>query len=154
MSNKELYETIYNSIEPSMSAKLDGSIDNLRKKGAEWIMRQVLMPTISIGTDRQLPDYFNKFVGYGRKAIENAIYFRDGHKCHYCDSRAVMVREIRPAFMGGHSHPRNMIAVCWECNKEVSELLKDNLELAVKRTFELLDLDNPQKNLGDFSSEM
>lgn len=149
-NNKKLYETILNSIEPNSNVHDGGSIENLRRKGAEWIMRQVLLPAIPEGTNRRLPDYFSNFAGLGVKAIENAIYVRDGHKCRYCEKKAVLVREIRPRHLGGNSHPRNMIAVCWDCNKELTELLADNIDLAIKRTYRLLDWNDPQTGLGDF----
>lgn len=150
MNYKNLYETIMNNLEKKDYTNHLGSIERFRRSGAKWIIRQVLLPPIPDGTDKKLPDYFDNFNYYGKKAIESAVFIRDNHKCQLCGGRAEQVRDIRPSYLGGSAHPRNRISVCSECNREVAELLRDNMILAIKRTFKLYNLEDRQMELNDF----
>ncbi len=50
------------------------------------------------------------------RALRAQILARDRHRCQQCGKPATHVDHIRPVASGGEDHPRNLRALCAECN--------------------------------------
>jgi 5-methylcytosine-specific restriction endonuclease McrA len=54
------------------------------------------------------------------RLLRHSILKRDGWRCQSCGSRAGLeVHHITPRSKMGHDIEENLIALCWECHRQI-----------------------------------
>lgn len=89
-------------------------------------------------------------------ALKRGVLLRDP-VCQMCGIRPTKeVHHIRPRFLKGTNHPRNLIGLCLECHDEVHRYIEDGIQKVLEDS---LSIDPPgppkgQTTLAGFGGDM
>lgn len=74
-----------------------------------------------------------KAPGFKKLTRRQKILGRDSHTCHYCGAYADEVDHKIPKDKGGDDSEGNLVAACFDCNKQKGVLMYDEFLLILKR---------------------
>lgn len=111
-----------------------------KEQAIEWIMSELQKGPIQGGTLSDTNQSLWNFGSTEWDAVRDAIRCIYDNKCAICGKPAREVHHIRPRFLKGRNHPRNLILLCDECHDDVhrkidegiAQLLKDSLDVPKK----------------------
>lgn len=142
------WNVIYNLLDKNIvvsytkTPEVNQQRDRQKEQTIQWLIRELKRGPVKGGTNHQLPEYTWMFGSYIWQAERKAVLLRDPI-CRICNQRkSAEVHHIRPRFLKGSDHPRNLIGLCLECHDEVhrridngiSQLLTESLEIKPRNT--------------------
>lgn len=105
-----------------------------RDEAIEWAIGELRQEPIKGGTQADVP--YDSYHTFGNAsewiAMHDAVFIRDGNKCRICGGPAEEVHHIRPRFLKGHNHPRNLISLCRNCHDEVHRRIDEGIRQALE----------------------
>lgn len=109
-----------------------------RDEAIEWAIGELKQEPIRGGTQADVP--YKSYHTFGSAsewiALHDAVYVRDGNKCRICGGPAEEVHHIRPRFLKGYNHPRNLITLCRECHDEVHRRIDDGIRQVLENSLD------------------
>lgn len=106
-----------------------------KRKTIDWIVEQMSEPRYVNGCKYQLPEYtytFGLSVWAGIRKAMMAMH----PTCEICGIEdAKEVHHIRPRFLKGTDHPRNLVCLCAKCHDEVHSQLDAHITDAIGQSY-------------------
>lgn len=126
------------------------------KEKEEYIqqaIKQVSEDYIAGGTRKEFGVYTSTGISNEWEQLKRAIMLRDP-VCRICGKRPTKeVHHIRPRFLKGTNHPRNLIGLCFECHDEVHRKIDNSIQECLMKSldivppqseYEAIEIDYPQ----------
>lgn len=119
---------VYEVRDPEVNAKRYKT----KEKCIEWAIAKLNEDIMPCGTAADLPEGFILFGSSSCwEAFRLCVLIRDGDKCRICGKPAREVHHIRPRYLKGKDHPRNLISLCEKCHDDVHLMIEESIEKAL-----------------------
>lgn len=108
-----------------------------KKQAIKWVIDELKKGPIQGGT---LSDTKNDLWTFGTTewdAVRDAVRTVYEDKCAICGAPAREVHHIRPRFLKGRNHPRNLILLCNECHDEVHRQIDNNIQSLLESSLDI-----------------
>lgn len=92
-----------------------------------FMVEQILLGPMPGGTSEQLPLCSSTFGGDVWEADKKGIAARD-KCCVICGGPVQEIHHIRPRFLKGSNHPRNLVGLCLGCHDEVHRRIDKGIQ--------------------------
>lgn len=126
-------EVTHTKREPDTNAKRDQN----KADTIDWTIDQMKQGPMQGGTKTDLPDFAWLFGGHYWQVIRNATRMRDP-KCRICNRNPTQeIHHIRPRFLNGSDHPRNLIGLCFDCHDEVHRFIDSGIRNALNESISI-----------------
>ena len=114
----------------------DDAVNRQREKDQEqtinWLIDQYELGPLAEGTMARPPDYTYTFGNLWDAEKRLVMYCQPD--CAICGAPVKEVHHIRPRFLNGTNHPRNLIGLCLACHDEVHRQLDSAIAEAIAKS--------------------
>ena len=150
--NKKL--EVYEVRKPEVNAERYAT----KEKCINWAIEKLNEDIMPCGTIADLPEGFMLFGSSSCwEAFRLCVLMRDDDKCRICGKPAREVHHIRPRYLKGKDHPRNLIALCEKCHDDVHLMIEEGIEKVLGESIGHGNLHIKyrlgQKTFGDFDEK-
>ena len=105
-----------------------------RDETVRWTVSELMKGPILGGTAQDIDSQGWMFGSYYWESVKRAVILRDP-VCRICGKRPTMeVHHIRPRFLNGKDHPRNLVGLCFECHDEVHRAIDRGIKEALEQS--------------------
>lgn len=105
--------------------------DEAKRKLIDWIVEQIGLESYASGCRYEVPDYAGIFGTSVWTAIRRAL-IAIHPICEICGvNKTKEIHHIRPRFLQGTDHPRNLMCLCMECHDVIHSQLDAEIENAI-----------------------
>lgn len=119
---------------PNLTDKTMQERESSKKEGIEWVIQKLNEPILPCGTMVDLPDCLRVFGHYAWDGIRECVLVRDYNVCRICGKPATIAHHIRPRYLNGKDHPRNLIALCDRCHEDANLQIEDGIDSIIERS--------------------
>lgn len=89
-----------------------------KEQTIDWIISELKEGALPGGTSARLPDFTYIFGGVVWDVLRKAVMMIQPD-CYICGQPTREVHHIRPRFLKGTDHPRNVVGLCLECHDQI-----------------------------------
>ncbi len=115
-----------------------------------FITEQTILGPMPGGTSEKLPLFTSTFGGDIWEADKKAIAIRD-KCCIICGGPVQEIHHIRPRFLHGSNHPRNLVGLCLECHDEVHRRIDCGIQKVLENSLDGSNLSLYRNNMKGWS---
>lgn len=101
---------------------------------AQWLINEYLLGPLAEGTMARPPEFTYTFGDSALWEAEKRLVLYCQPNCAICGAPVKEVHHIRPRFLNGTNHPRNLIGLCLECHDEVHRQLDSAITEAIAKS--------------------
>ena len=117
-----------------------------KRQSIEWIMQEFRKGPIQGGTRADTDSNVWNFGSSEWDAVRDSIRCIYDDKCAICGQPAREVHHIRPRFLNGRNHPRNLILLCNDCHDEVHRKIDEGIQKVLEESLEIKPLNRDSLN--------
>ena len=114
--------------------------DAQRLKAIRWYADELCKGPIVGGTPANIPYEIDNYRSDAWEALRKAVMIRDP-VCRVCGKRPTQeVHHIRPRYLKGKDHPRNLIGLCLVCHDEVHRQIDAGIQTVLEESLDIKPL--------------